>query len=112
LRAEQRSDFVRHNIGTSESGSGMRLEFAPTATMHGGDMLHDGFTIEQVIRDYGNVCQAVTNLAVETGALISAREFRTFNRCLDDAMAAAVAEYSTDWPTRLRWRSATIGCSP
>jgi hypothetical protein len=89
----------------------MRLEFAPTATMHGGDMLHDGFTIEQVIRDYGNVCQAVTNLAVETGALISAREFRTFNRCLDDAMAA-VAEYSTDWPTRLRWRSATIGCSP
>jgi len=94
LRVEQRSDFVHHNIGTSESGSAMRLEFAPTATMHGGDMLHDGFTIEQVIRDYGNVCQAVTNLAVETGALISAREFRTFNRCLDDAMAAAVAEYS------------------
>jgi diguanylate cyclase (GGDEF)-like protein len=64
------------------------------ARLHGRDLLQEGFTIEQVIRDYGDVCQAVTNLAVETGAPISADEFRTFNRCLDDAIAAAVTEYS------------------
>jgi diguanylate cyclase len=73
------------------------LRFAgvvPTATLHGQDLLKEGFTIEQVIRDYGDVCQAVTNLAVETGTSISAEEFRIFNRCLDDAIAAAVTEYS------------------
>ena len=42
----------------------------------------------------GDVCQVVTNLAVETNAHISADEFRIFNRCLDDAIAAAVKEYS------------------
>jgi diguanylate cyclase (GGDEF)-like protein len=89
LRLEQRSEFVRHNIDARPDP-----DVAPTATLHGGDLLHEGFTIEQVIRDYGDVCQAVTGLAVETGASISAQEFHTFNRCLDDAIAAAVTEYS------------------
>ena len=65
-----------------------------TATLHGRDLLEEGFTLEQVIRDYGDVCQAVTSLASETGAPISAGEFHIFNRCLDDAIAAAVTEYS------------------
>ena len=65
-----------------------------TATRHGRDLFEQGFTVEQVIRDYGDVCQAVTTLAVETHALISAKEFRTFNRCLDDAIVGAVREYS------------------
>jgi diguanylate cyclase len=64
------------------------------ATLHGRDLFEQGFTVEQVIRDYGDVCQAVTSLAVEKGAPISADEFRTFNRCLDDAIAGAVTEYS------------------
>jgi diguanylate cyclase (GGDEF)-like protein len=64
------------------------------ATLHGRDLFEQGFTVEQVIRDYGDVCQAVTTLAVETDALISAKEFRTFNRCLDDAIVGAVREYS------------------
>jgi diguanylate cyclase (GGDEF)-like protein len=64
------------------------------ATLHGRDLFEQGFTVEQVIRDYGDVCQAVTTLAVETGAPISAKEFRAFNRCLDDAIVGAVREYS------------------
>ena len=64
------------------------------ATLHGRDLLAQGFTIEQVVRDYGDVCQAVTNLAFETGAPIAVDEFRTFNRCLDNAIAGAVTEYS------------------
>jgi diguanylate cyclase (GGDEF)-like protein len=64
------------------------------ATLHGRDLLQEGFTIEQVIRDYGDVCQAVTQLAAEAGVAISANEFHIFNRCLDDAIAAAVTEYS------------------
>ena len=65
-----------------------------TAALHGRDLFLKGFTIEQVVRDYGDVCQAVTNLAVETGAPIEVEEFRTFNRCLDNAIAGAVTEYA------------------
>ena len=51
------------------------------------------FTISQVVHDYGDVCQSITDLAVETNAPISTDEFRTLNRCLDDAIAGAVTEY-------------------
>jgi diguanylate cyclase (GGDEF)-like protein len=73
---------------------GSEPDVSAMATQHGRDLLNEGFTLEQVIRDYGDVCQAVTSLASETGASISAHEFQTFNRCLDDAIAAAVTEYS------------------
>lgn len=93
LATEQRSsvsesELVLRNLAGRESGVGA------TATLHGRDLFEQGFSVEQVIRDYGDVCQAVTSLAVEVGAPISANEFRTFNRCLDDAIAGAVSEYS------------------
>jgi diguanylate cyclase len=78
----------------SAPNGGLNPDVVPTATLHGRDLLQEGFTIEQVIRDYGDVCQAVTQLAAEAGASISASEFHIFNRCLDDAIAAAVTEYS------------------
>jgi signal transduction histidine kinase len=40
------------------------------------------------------VCQAVTELAIELEASISADEFRTLNRCLDEAIAQAVTEHA------------------
>jgi len=70
------------------------LHMINMAALHGRDLFEQGFTVEQVIRDYGDVCQAVTGLAVETGSLITSKEFRTFNRCLDDAIVGAVREYS------------------
>ncbi len=64
------------------------------ASMHGGDLLNKGFTIAQVVHDYGDVCQAVTELAEETNEPITTDEFHTLNRCLDDAMAEAVTAYT------------------
>ncbi len=52
-----------------------------------------GFTVSQVVHDYGDVCQAITELAVEKRATISPEEFHTLNRCLDTAIAAAVTEH-------------------
>jgi signal transduction histidine kinase len=69
-------------------------ELSETAHLHGRELLEQGFTLDQVVRDYGDVCQAVTHLAFETGAPIAVDEFRTFNRCLDNAIAGAVTEYS------------------
>jgi signal transduction histidine kinase len=64
------------------------------AATHGALLLQRGFTVAQVVHDYGGVCQSVTELAAETEAPISADEFRVFNGCLDDAIAGAVSEYT------------------
>lgn len=65
-----------------------------SAILHGVGLLRQGFSISQVVHGYGDVCQAVTELAQETDASISTDEFHTLNRCLDDAIAQAVTGYS------------------
>lgn len=68
-------------------------EIARTAAIHGAELLRQGFTIDQVVHEYGDVCQSVTELAVEVNAPISTEEFRTLNRCLDDAIADGVRSW-------------------
>lgn len=65
-------------------------EISRAAGIHGADLLRQGYTVEQVVRDYGDVCQSVTELASEQDTEISAVEFGILNRCLDDAIAEAV----------------------
>jgi signal transduction histidine kinase len=69
-------------------------QMSKTAGRHGNDLLRMGLTIGQVVHDYGDVCQTITELVVEQNAVISAAEFRTLNLCLDDAIAGAVTEYA------------------
>jgi hypothetical protein len=69
-------------------------EIIKGAAEHGHDLLLEGFTVSQVVHDYGDVCQAVTDLAVELDAPIDTEDFRTMNRCLDDAIASAVTEHA------------------
>jgi len=69
------------------------LQIGDSAARHGQDMLNRGFTVAQVVHDYGDICQAVTELAVEVKAPIPTEEFNTLNRCLDNAIAEAVTEY-------------------
>jgi hypothetical protein len=87
LFLEQLSQELRQGPSTSD-------EINQSAKEHGHDLLLQGFTISQVVHDYGDVCQSVTDLAVETKAPISSEDFRTLNRCLDDAIAGAVSEFS------------------
>jgi hypothetical protein len=67
-----------------------------SARTHGCDLLMRGFTIDQVVRDYGDVCQSITALAIATNTAISVQDFRTLNRCLDDAIAGAVMEFTRE----------------
>jgi signal transduction histidine kinase len=67
-----------------------------SARHHGHDLLVRGFTVSQVVHTYGDVCQAITELAIEMNAAISAADFRTLNLCLDDAIAGAVTEYGRE----------------
>ena len=71
-------------------------EIGRSAVKHGHDLLLQGFTVSQVVHDYGDVCQSITELAVEMNAPISTDDFRTLNRCLDDAIAGAVTEYGRE----------------
>jgi hypothetical protein len=64
-----------------------------TAGLHGAELLRVGYSIDQVVREYGDVCQAVTELAGEQDERVSAGEFHTLNRCLDNAIADAVTAY-------------------
>jgi len=99
LRLEETSDSVG---STRVSGAAVPTGGVPgeseigTSAAHHGDELHrQGFTVDQVVHDYGDLCQAVTDLAVEEGAPITPNEFRTLNRCLDNAIAKAVTEYGS-----------------
>ena len=69
-------------------------EMSRTAILHGADLRRAGFTVAQVVYDYGDVCQAVTELAIELQLPIEADEFKTLNRCLDEAIAQAVTEFA------------------
>lgn len=68
-------------------------QIGASAAKHGKILQEMGFTATQVIHDYGNVCQSITELAVKLNAPITTDEFRTLNRCLDRAMADAVSEF-------------------
>jgi signal transduction histidine kinase len=70
------------------------------ATTHGANLLRTGFAIGQVVHDYGDVCQVVTQLAIDANAQIETEEFRRFNHCLDDAIAAAVTGYAKSNETK------------
>jgi signal transduction histidine kinase len=65
-----------------------------SAARHGGDLLALGYNVSQVVHDYGDICQAVTELALEHSAPITTEEFHTLNRCLDNAIAGAVTEHA------------------
>ena len=71
-------------------------EIGTTAVKHGHDLQLQGFTVSQVVHDYGDVCQSITELAVEQDAPISTDDFRMLNRCLDDAIAGAVTEFGRE----------------
>jgi signal transduction histidine kinase len=65
-----------------------------TAMEHGKELRSLGFNISQVVHDYGDICQAITEVAVEAHIPITTEEFHVLNRCLDAAIAGAVSEHA------------------
>ena len=95
LQVEQTSDPMRSREVSGPAGGGPAVsEIGATATLHGRELSLRGFTVEQVVHDYGDLCQAITELAFENDAPIATDEFRTLNRCLDNGIADAVTEHA------------------
>ena len=88
-------DDIAARLSGPSGGDTLALsEIGAAAAAHGKALLALGFTVEQVVHDYGDLCQAITELAHEKDAAIEVEEFRTLNRCLDNAIADAVSEFS------------------
>jgi len=96
LAAEQNNeDGISLQISGPSGGDISKLsEMGLTAAAHGKALLHLGYSVDQVVHDYGDLCQAITDLAFERDAPFSIDEYRTLNRCLDNAIADAVSEFS------------------
>jgi signal transduction histidine kinase len=88
--------FLDQLCDALRDGGFSTVAISNSALQHGHDLLLQGFTVSQVVHDYGDVCQSITELALETNAPISIEDFRTLNRCLDDAIAGAVTEYGRE----------------
>jgi len=96
LHMERMAEPMRSREVSGQSGGGGAAlsEIGVTAARHGLELLRHGFTVDQVVHDYGDMCQAITDLAFERHAPIDIDEFRTLNRCLDNAIAGAVTEFA------------------
>lgn len=87
LFIDQLTDTLRRELRTNPA-------MDASATRQGNELQRRGYTVDQVVHGYGDVCQSVTELAVELDAPITNDEFRVLNRCLDNAIADAVTEHA------------------
>lgn len=85
--------FVDQLIGMLQSRVASE-QVARGGAINGRSLLKTGLPIRQVVHCYGEICQTVTELAIEKGLSISTAEYKILNQCLDDAMAEAVTEYA------------------
>jgi signal transduction histidine kinase len=109
LEAEQRNDDKSSlEISGSSGGDLLALsEVGVSAATHGKALLTLGYSVDQVVHDYGDLCQAITDLAFERDAPFSIDEYRTLNRCLDNAIADAVSAFSVQRDSRIAEKTST-----
>ncbi len=89
LFLDQLVQALRHGLSTSPT-------ISASAELHGHELRRQGYTAAQVVHDYGDVCQSITQLAAETDAPININDFRMLNGCLDDAIAGAVTQFGRE----------------
>ena len=87
--------------GVAADGAG-QSSMERSAGLHGEELLRHGFSIDQVVHDYGDLSQSITELAGEMTEKISVPDFAAFNMTLDNAIASAVLEWT-------RGREETLG---
>ena len=96
LQVEQTAEPMEKSrrVSGPSGGGPVASEIGVTAALHGRELSQYGFSVDQVVHDYGDLCQAITELAFERSTPIGIDEFRTLNRCLDNGIADAVTEYA------------------
>jgi hypothetical protein len=70
------------------------IAIGESAARYGGELLALGFSVSQVVHAYGDICQAITKIALAQEVPIGVGEFQILNRSLDDAIAGALTEHA------------------
>lgn len=83
----QLADSLRRGDGP------MADQVAKAATSYGGLVFKRGLTVEELVRVYGSIREAVTTVGREINISFSSRDFEVLNRVLDTAISASVTEY-------------------
>ena len=104
LKVEQ-SGTPNRSVAISGNSAGSPSEIGASAAKHGQALSEHGFSVDQVVHNYGDLCQAITGLAFEQNATITVDEFRTLNRCLDNGIADAVAAFATQRESLMKEKS-------
>jgi signal transduction histidine kinase len=95
LEIEQtKNPQASRRVSGPAGGSAAMSDIGAASAQHGKALLSLGLTVDQVVHACGDLCQAITDLAVERDAPFEVDEFRTLNRCLDNAISDAVTEFS------------------
>jgi signal transduction histidine kinase len=96
LDAQQTAESMgRQEVSRSAGGeSSSSSPIGKSAARHGQALFALGYSIEQVVRYYGDLCQSIMDLAYEREAQFPVSDFRTLNNCLDNAIADAATEFS------------------
>ena len=81
-------------ISGSDLGTPSDFEVGAAAATQGRAMEELGFDIMDVVHSYGDICHAIVELALQQSMRFEVSEYRLLNRCLDNAVASAVAEFS------------------
>jgi signal transduction histidine kinase len=65
---------------------------AERAAERGRELLNRGFTVAQVLHEYGDLCEAITELGIVANVPVSASDFHLFNQCFHGAVGGAMNE--------------------
>jgi signal transduction histidine kinase len=97
LRLEHAARTARPSQGApARDDEALPSAMRAAATEHGHELREHGYTVDQVVHGYGDLCQAITELAIQESAAVSPEDFRTLNGCLDNAIASAVTEFARE----------------
>jgi signal transduction histidine kinase len=97
-RGERQEDLDQRSHGRKAASGEAQLE--DSARKHGNELLRNQFTIDQVVHDYGDLCQSITEVAHEQGVPISVQDFGVLNITLDNAIGSAVTEFARQGEVR------------
>jgi hypothetical protein len=78
LRLEQTSKPLNSRRVSGPSGGNGKSgtsEISGTAAQHGRELLQHGFTVEQVVHDYGDLCQAIRSWRPSMASLSRSTSF-------------------------------------
>jgi len=98
LRVEQTSEPLRSRKVSGPEGGGTPTlsEIGSTAAQHGRELQQHGFTVDQVVHDYGDLCQAVTDLGAKRRELAEGAILFPIVRAVEHVLRVVVVHLSVE----------------